>query len=297
MLKTDWIKVATAGRTLDGREIKPEWLEKMAATYSPQVYTASVNSEHVFFPGLGHVTELRAGHDAQGRLALYAKVAPTAELLTRFQNRRQLFFSVEIRPEFPAKGDFYLSGLAITDVPASQGLEPALFSAEAEGRQRYFDTAGLDDNGRDVESPAKARIEDEPPHAADSTPPGWWTTLWSALRPHFSNAQRQTQQEHEPMTPQEREEFNALKDQVGKLVEKFTTQANPQEQQAVDTAPDNEAFERFTAEVEVKVKEGIADALTPLAERLTALEQYMDAPMEGERGEVTGPVDNAGFVF
>ena len=70
MLTTDWMKVATAGRTLDGREIKPEWLEKMAASYSPQVYTASVNSEHVFYPGLGHVTELRAGQDAQGRLAV-----------------------------------------------------------------------------------------------------------------------------------------------------------------------------------------------------------------------------------
>ncbi|MDH4185351.1 MAG: GPO family capsid scaffolding protein [Nitrospira sp.] len=298
MLTTDWMKVATAGRTLDGREIKAEWLEKMAASYSPQVYTASVNSEHVFFPGLGHVTELRAGQDAQGRLALYAKIAPTAELLGRFQNRKQVFFSVEIRNDFPAKGDYYLSGLAVTDIPASQGLEPALFSAGAQGRQRFFDTAHLDDNGRDMESQAEARIEDEPPHDADSTPPGWWTSLWSALRPHFITAHRNTPQEHEPMTPQEREEFNALKATVEKLGQKMTAQATTEtEAKPPELKSPDALMERFTAEVEARVKEGITAALKPLAERLTALEHYMDAPVEGERGEVTGPVDNAGFVF
>jgi len=300
MLTTDWMKVATAGRTLDGREIKAEWLEKMAAGYSPQVYTASVNSEHVFYPGLGHVTELRAGQDAQGRMALYAKIAPTAELLGRFQNRKQVFFSVEIRNDFPAKGDYYLSGLAVTDIPASQGLEPALFSAGAQGRQRFFDTAHLDDNGRDVQSMDEARIEDEPhsPDFGKEHPPGWWTSLWSTLRPHFITAHRNTPQEHEPMTPQEREEFNALKATVQILGQKMTaqatteTEAKPSEQKSPDAL-----MERFTAEMESKVKEGIAVAVKPLAERLTALEQYMDAPLEGERGEVTGPVDNAGFVF
>ena len=298
MLTTDWMKVATAGRTLDGREIKPEWLEKMAASYSPQVYTASVNSEHVFFPGLGHVTELRAGQDAQGRLALYAKIAPTAELLGRFQNRKQVFFSVEIRNDFPAKGDYYLSGLAVTDIPASQGLEPALFSAGAQGRQRFFDTAHLDDNGRDVESRGEVRIEDEPhsPDFGKEHPPGWWTSLWSALRPHFITAHRNTPQEHEPMTPQEREEFNALKATVEKLVAQQTTQKQA-EAKPLEQDPQVETIKHFTAEVETKVKEGIAAAVKPLAERLTALEQYMDAPVEGEHGEVTGPVDNAGFVF
>jgi Phage capsid scaffolding protein (GPO) serine peptidase len=157
MLKTDWLKVATAGRTVDGREIKAEWLEKMAQLYSPRVYTATVNSEHFFYPGLGHVTEIRAGKDELARTALFARIAPTAELLTRYQNRRQLFFSVEIMADFPAKGDFYLSGLAITDLPASQGLEPTQFSAEAGGRQRYFDTASYaEDEPRAEEGAAAA---------------------------------------------------------------------------------------------------------------------------------------------
>ena len=62
-LQTDWIKVATAGRTVDGREIKAARLERAAQLYSPELYTASVNSDHFFHPGLGYVSEVRAAKD------------------------------------------------------------------------------------------------------------------------------------------------------------------------------------------------------------------------------------------
>lgn len=144
MLHTDWVKVATAGKTVDGRKIEAQWLKDAAATYSPQTYTASVNSEHFFFPGLGLVRALKAERDEQERMALYAQIEPTAELLRRYQNKRQLFFSMELREGFPAKGDHYLTGLAITDMPASQGLQPVQYAAGAEDRERFYDTATLE---------------------------------------------------------------------------------------------------------------------------------------------------------
>lgn len=303
MLKTDWLKVATAGRTVDGREIKGEWLEKMAALYAPHVYTASVNSEHFFYPGLGHVTELRAGKDGQERTALYARIAPTAELLARYQNRRQLFFSVEIMADFPAKGDVYLSGLAITDMPASQGLEPARFAADVAGRQRFFDTAGLADNGEPFEQEPEpvdegATAELVAQAHSREAPPSWWTALWSALRPHVSAGHRQIDEESESMTKQEREAFDALQEQVttlqskvGELQDQLTTRAEP-EQGAAPEEP--EANQRFQAEVAAQVNA----AVEPLARRVAELEHYLAEPVEGERGEVTGPVGMAeDFVF
>jgi hypothetical protein len=296
MLQTDWLKVATAGRTVDGREIKPEWLEKIAAAYSPKVYTASVNSEHFFYPGLGYVTAVRAAQDEEGRTALYAKVAPTAELLARYQNRRQLFFSMELRSDFPAKGDLYLTGLAITDIPASQGLEPARFFAGAGERTRFFDTARLEAEpggegpGGGVE-PARAT---EP--AGDETPPGWWSALWESLRPHLGrrpddNAQEQS----DAMTKEERQAFQALEEQVttlqAELAGKFAAQPEQEPEAVADPAA--EAMERFTAELQAK----IAELVGPLSERIVKLEAYLAEPVEGEQGEVSGPAGGEGFVF
>lgn len=288
MLKTDWLKVATAGRTVDGREIKAEWLERMAKLYSPRVYTATVNSEHFFYPGLGHVTELRTAKDELGRTALYARIAPTAELLARYQNRRQLFFSVEVMADFPAKGDYYLSGLAITDLPASQGLEPTQFSAEAGGRQRYFDTASYAEDEQRAEEGAVAVPEADP-----EKPPRWWTALWSTLRPHFAAGNRHDHPEHEPMTVQERAAFEALQQQVRTLTAQVTEigkRVPPEPEQQ----PDEDAGADFVAQVDEK----IAAAVQPIAERLGALEAHLGEPADIERGEVTGPAPGGeSFVF
>ncbi|HEX9842076.1 MAG TPA: GPO family capsid scaffolding protein [bacterium] len=301
MLQTDWLKVATAGRTVDGREIKPEWLEKIAAAYSPKVYTASVNSEHFFYPGLGYVTAVRAAQDEEGRTALYAKVAPTAELLARYQNRRQLFFSMELRSDFPAKGDLYLTGLAITDIPASQGLEPARFYAGAGERTRFFDTARLEaePGGEGPGGGAEPARASEP--ASEETPPGWWSALWESLRPHLGRRpDDNTQEQSDAMTKEERQAFQALEEQVttlqaelAELAGKFAAQpeADPEPEAAAD--PVAEAMERFTAELQAK----IAEAVAPLAERIGKLEGYLAEPVEGEQGEVTGPAGGEGFVF
>ena len=300
MLQTDWLKVATAGRTIDGREIKPEWLEKIAVAYSPKVYTASVNSEHFFYPGLGYVTAVRAAQDEEGRMALYAKVAPTAELLARYQNRRQLFFSMELRSDFPAKGDLYLTGLAITDIPASQGLEPARFFASGGERERFFDTALLEAGDEGPGGGAEPARAPEP--AGDETPPGWWSALWGSLRPHLGRrADDNAQEQSDAMTKEERQAFQALEEQVvglktelGELADKFAAQTEQEAEPDVQQPdPAAQAIEQFAGEVQAK----IAEAVAPLTERIGKLEAYLDEPVEGERGEVTGPAGGAGFVF
>ena len=46
-LVSDWKRVATSGKTADGRTIDPQDLRDIAATYNPDTYTAVIWFEHI----------------------------------------------------------------------------------------------------------------------------------------------------------------------------------------------------------------------------------------------------------
>lgn len=113
-VKAKRFRIGVEGATTDGREIQREWLEQMAASYNPAVYTALINLEHIksylpdsTFNRYGKVTALFAEEITEGplagKMALYADVEPTESLV----------------------------GLAATDDPASLGTEMLTFSASA----------------------------------------------------------------------------------------------------------------------------------------------------------------------
>ncbi|MCW3700793.1 GPO family capsid scaffolding protein [Burkholderia cenocepacia] len=45
--KTKFFRVAVEGATVDGREIKREWLTQMAKNYNRELYSARLNIEHL----------------------------------------------------------------------------------------------------------------------------------------------------------------------------------------------------------------------------------------------------------
>ena len=53
-VKAKRFRIGVEGATTDGREIQREWLEQMAASYNPAVYTALINLEHIKI-GRAHV--------------------------------------------------------------------------------------------------------------------------------------------------------------------------------------------------------------------------------------------------
>ncbi|EHP6061483.1 GPO family capsid scaffolding protein [Escherichia coli] len=64
-VKAKRFRIGVEGATTDGREIQREWLEQMAASYNPAVYTALINLEHIksylpdsTFNRYGKVTEV-----------------------------------------------------------------------------------------------------------------------------------------------------------------------------------------------------------------------------------------------
>lgn len=144
--------IATEGPTVDGRVITRQQIEEMAKSYSPAVYTAVVNLEHYlsFYPdsafaSYGKVLELGTRETdilGEKRLQLTA-VLDVSEAAAEMQYKgKKAFSSMEIMPNFIGKGITYLTGLALTDKPASLGTEPMRFSAFSDTKQKTrFDFA------------------------------------------------------------------------------------------------------------------------------------------------------------
>ena len=133
MFKTDWICILTAGNTIDGREIKPQTLDEIAETYNPDVYNARINIEHQYYgPKLGSVLAVKAEESQEGGgKKLFAKLKPNDYFLYLIQQGQKLHTSAEIINNFAQTGKAYLSGLAVTDSPASLGTtEMKLSSGE-----------------------------------------------------------------------------------------------------------------------------------------------------------------------
>jgi hypothetical protein len=134
-----FFRVAVEGATVDGRTIDRQWIADMAAQYNPTTYGARVNIEHIksyhpdsAFKAYGDVVEVKAEEvDIGGvkKLALFAKIDATPELVAMTKARQKIYTSVEIQPSFADTKKAYLVGLAVTDTPASLGTEMLAFSA------------------------------------------------------------------------------------------------------------------------------------------------------------------------
>lgn len=141
-VKTKRFRIGVEGATTDGREIQREWLVQMAASYNPAVYTAQINLEHIkgyspdgTFKRYGHVVGLTAEEITdgalKGKMALYAEINPSPDLVSLIKQWQKQFTSMEVSPKFADTGKAYLVGLAATDDPASLGTEMLAFSASA----------------------------------------------------------------------------------------------------------------------------------------------------------------------
>jgi len=135
-----FFRVAVEGATSDGRVIDRAMLEQIAASYDPNLYGARVNIEHMRgyspnsdFRAYGDVTAVKTGEVEIGgvkKLALFAQISPTDELVDLNKKRQKIYSSMEVRPRFADSEKAYLVGLAVTDNPASLGTEMLEFAAK-----------------------------------------------------------------------------------------------------------------------------------------------------------------------
>ncbi|MBK1686187.1 GPO family capsid scaffolding protein [Rubrivivax gelatinosus] len=135
--KSKWFRVATEGATTDGRRIERSWIEQMAANFDPKRYGARVWLEHFrgiypdsAFRAYGDVVGLKAEKVEDGKLGLFAQIAPLPELVDMVGKGQKIYTSIEVNPKFADTGEAYLTGLAVTDSPASLGTEVLAFAQQ-----------------------------------------------------------------------------------------------------------------------------------------------------------------------
>jgi hypothetical protein len=136
MPKSKFFRVATEGATTDGRTIQRSWIEQIVKNFNPAKYGARIWMEHLrsayaesTFKAYGDVLAVKAEPGEDGKLVLFAQIDPTPELVAMNKARQKIYTSIEVTPKFADTGEAYLTGLAVTDTPASLGTEMLAFSA------------------------------------------------------------------------------------------------------------------------------------------------------------------------
>lgn len=133
-LISDFFCVATSGPTVDGREMKADWLEDMAETYSSDKYQARLWPDHVRWYGAwGDVVDVRAEKDGD-TIKYYNRIAPNPTYQRFIQDGQLVFPSVEIVENFARSGKAYQYGLGMTDSPASLSTDRIQFHANCAGQ-------------------------------------------------------------------------------------------------------------------------------------------------------------------
>lgn len=155
--RSQWFRVAVEGATSDKRTIKRSWLEQAARNFDPNTYGARVWLEHYRstlpdgpFKAYGDVLAVKTDEielNGQTKLALFAQIEPTRELIALNKARQKIYTSIEIDDSFADTGEAYIVGLAVTDSPASLGTDVLAFSAQKPDsspfKDRHYSTTSM----------------------------------------------------------------------------------------------------------------------------------------------------------
>ncbi|CAM3418723.1 hypothetical protein GCM10016272_01840 [Psychrobacter glaciei] len=143
-------RVAREGQTVDGRSLSQQQIIDMSETYDPVEYTARINCEHMSgrWSGLNsnydvgalgdiikvdHQMETFKQNGVEVQLmCLYATLSVLPDLVEANKQGKKIFTSIEFYPKFADTDRAYLVGLAVTDQPASRGIEPLKFNRNAD---------------------------------------------------------------------------------------------------------------------------------------------------------------------
>ena len=264
--KDQWFCIGTSGKTVDGRDIKPEWLEQCAEDYDPKLYGARINVEHLRsawpgseFAGYGDVTALKT-ESANGITKLFAQIDPTDKLVALNQKREKIYTSMELHTNFQEKQRAYLVGLAITDSPSSVGTSALQFNTDANSpysiKPEFYisePTAMTQNTQAQQDNAATVEKEDQAP--------SWFTKFFSKPAPaaeakaeaaDLQKYRTETEagfaaagQAIQDLEAKQNQQFSELMNEVKSLRQELSQQPAPQEETKLHTGAD--ASVKYTA--------------------------------------------------
>ncbi|WEJ70324.1 GPO family capsid scaffolding protein [Pseudomonas sp. PSE14] len=231
--RSNWFRVAVEGATSDKRIIKRSWLEQAAKNFDRSVYGARIWMEH--FRSLLPDSPFRAYGDVlavkveevdiagQKKLALFAQVEPTPDLIAMNKAKQKIYTSIEIDDSFADTGEAYIVGLAVTDSPASLGTDVLAFSAQkpesSPFKDRHYSETSMFTESIEVEGLAFEEVEDPKT--------GVGAKLLSSVKALLSGKQAQTDEQFSQVA----EAVEAVADHVKDLPEKFASLEGKQGEQ------------------------------------------------------------------
>lgn len=182
-------RVAREGQTVDGRSLSQQQIIDMSETYDPVEYTARINCEHMSgrWSGLNSNYDVGAlgdiikvdhqmetfkqnGVDVQ-LMCLYATLSVLPDLVEANKQGKKIFTSIEFYPKFADTDRAYLVGLAVTDQPASRGIEPLKFNRNVDALCTNPNDQELILMTKDKSNPAadNTTTEDQPKQQPENT--------------------------------------------------------------------------------------------------------------------------------
>jgi hypothetical protein len=281
-LVTDWKRVATSGKTKDGRTIDAQDLRDMAESYDPEFYTAVIWFEHIRYMGnFGTVAEVKAEDVASGKVTLFAKLKPNDKLLQLNKEAQKLFGSIEIEPDFAGTGKAYLGGLAVTDEPASIGTEALHFSHRAKHGNHFGSLEPLDDL--------------IPTEAPDESARSFFTRLFNALVPTAPADLPLPEPETTSMDPKTAAAFTAAVEKLGTLATSLEASATTfaAQKPPVKTETEKPAASEKPTKTE-SVPAISAEQFNELKGSLDKLTENFNTAVNQGKGKTVPPVTGAG---
>lgn len=235
--RSNWFRVAVEGATSDKRTIKRSWLEQAAKNFDPKTYGARIWLEHFRsllpdspFKAYGDVLAVKAEEveiAGQKKMALFAQVEPTPELIAMNKAKQKIYTSIEIDDSFADTGEAYIVGLAVTDSPASLGTDVLAFSAQkpeaSPFKDRHYSETSMFTESIEVEGLTFEEVEDKP---------GVGAKLLNSVKALLSGKQAKDDEQFAQVA----EAVEAVAEHVKDLPEKFASLESKQGEQDTQLA-------------------------------------------------------------
>ncbi|MBY8292827.1 GPO family capsid scaffolding protein [Vibrio fluvialis] len=265
MFQSQPICILQAGTTVDGRVIGQNIIDEIAESYNPEVYTARINEEHfVLGKKFGSVQSVEKRGDK-----LFAVLKPNSLLLSAVEQGQLLHTSCELMEKFADTDKAYLTGLALTDKPASLGTTQIHLSSQSDGKKyvqthfpikpEHFSHQSTDD---DLSMFQKFK--------------SWLKGENAPEQLSHTEEEDDMNKETEELLKQQIEQNTKLSDQLGQLVQTLSAKEQPAEPEVKD--------EPQKSELEEKV-EKLSTQLGELTTKLSSITDEQARKLAGQDAE------------
>ena len=275
MFQSEPICILTAGPTIDGRFIEQKVIDDMAELYDPKKYNARINPEHWHWaPKYGSVSSIEKRDDQ-----LFAILKPNSLLLKTIEEGQMLHVSCEIEPNYLNSGKSYLTGLAITDEPASIGTtEMHLSTSQSNNHGREFFGSGATLN--------KSNWAAQGPYHEEQDDRKFFSRLKQLLNITSDTQTKEHEEKDVEMNEETKAMFAAQKEQTEALTSAVTlltaavTELKPQEPET----PPVDKPEGDTTELSAKVDD-LSTKFDTLTEKLSKITDEQERDPAGGGNE------------